>query len=369
MKITCNLSLGAASWRWMQMNVMGLPSRLREGWSNRKKIRKFSQLSRDFSKKALENPFFEIFFQAYQSEEGQSHRTLMEMLGPPTWSVAEVWSFLFPWIFLGFEEDWGEAKFEAIAAASVWIWPGWKTFPSVTRLRVAFQESQAQETIEENRPQRQDQETQDWWNVVFANCWFISRGHESVGTLLLSKQPYSRRNKLAGSKWFENCEKLRKLAGWMFSSSGFLVGWHLWLEQPHGRATRMFKKIGDLWVQLQDATSSFATFAVGKHDFCLLNCAFLTWIKSSLISLTQFHQVSLYGVWSFCFINFKFQQPFLQTCNLPACRTCISMTWRSDWVNNTGDGRCEVEVLQVFQLGKKMTTTHFRAWSQDFCQE
>ena len=31
-----------------------------------------------------------------------------------------------PWIFLGFEEDWGEAKFEAIAAASVWIWPGWK---------------------------------------------------------------------------------------------------------------------------------------------------------------------------------------------------------------------------------------------------
>lgn len=49
-----------------------------------------------------------------------------------------------------------------------------------------------------------------------AKFCFISRGHESVGTLLLSKQPYSRRNKLAGSKPAEKNYELGK--SWMFSS-------------------------------------------------------------------------------------------------------------------------------------------------------
>ena len=201
---------------------MGCPSRLRGGWLKQKKIRKCSHLFRDFSRKKRWKIHFSRFFSGLSKWRRAKSSDLDGNVGAPTWSVAEVWNGKSTFFFVphgfssGFSEDLCPAKFEAIAAASVWIWPGWKTFPSVTRLRVAFQESQAQETIEENRPQRQDQETQDWWNVVFANCWFISRGHESVGTLLLSKQPYSRRNKLAGSKWFENCENY-ELAGWMFS--------------------------------------------------------------------------------------------------------------------------------------------------------
>lgn len=316
---------------------MGLPSRVRElgGLIKQKKKRiffhNFPGIFRE--KKHWKNPCSTFnkcrdFFQAYQSEEGQSHRTLMEMLGPPTWSVAEVWSFLFPWIFLGFEEDWGEAKFEAIAAASVWIWPGWKTFPSVTRLLRVVQESQAQETIEENRPQRQDQETQDWWNLVFANCWKwileqqnfalfpeVTKASERFccqSRLTAGETSWQVRN---GSKTAKQVTVGRLDVFRTFSYCGiwiYLVGWHLWLEQPHGRATRMFKKIGDLLgaaSRCSHLTSSFATFAVlGKHDFCQ-TCwigAFLTWIKSSLISRTQFHQVSSsFTLWSLEFLLYK----------------------------------------------------------------
>ena len=122
----------------------GLPSRLRV-LTKQKKIRFFHIFPGIFwEKKHWKNPISTFskcrdLFSGLSKWRRAKSSDLDGNVGAPTWSVAEVWNgkstvFFVPHGFSsGFSEDLCPAKPEAIAAASVWIWPGWKTFPSVTR--------------------------------------------------------------------------------------------------------------------------------------------------------------------------------------------------------------------------------------------
>lgn len=218
-----------------------------------------------------------------------------------------------PWIFLGFLWKTCEAKFEAIAAASVWIWPGWKTnCVSVTRLLRVVQESQAQETIEENRPQRQDQETQDWWNVVFANCWkwiLEQQNFALFPEVTKASERFCCQSSLTAGETSWQVRNLRKkTTSWGKVGCFPLVGWHLWLEQPHGRATRMFKKIGDLLgaaSRCSNLTSVFCNFCSRKARLLLVELCLPDLDQEQFDKWKTIGKFHCFTLWSLEFLLYK----------------------------------------------------------------